>query len=68
MAAGRLGRTAMTGALHLRTALIFAAAVVATFASTAVRVSAADDDHSKVLGSVHIEPGQHTGDATTVNG
>jgi cytoskeletal protein CcmA (bactofilin family) len=58
----------MIGALHLRTALIFAAAVVATLASTAVPVSAADDDHSKVLGSVHIEPGQHTGDATTVNG
>jgi cytoskeletal protein CcmA (bactofilin family) len=58
----------MIGALHLRTALIFAAAVVATLASTAVPVSAADDDHSKVMGSVHVEPGQHTDDASTVNG
>jgi len=58
----------MIGALHLRTTLIFSAAVVAALASTAAPVSAADDDHSKVLGSVHIEPGQHTGDATTVNG
>jgi cytoskeletal protein CcmA (bactofilin family) len=48
--------------------LVFAAAVVAVLVSTAVRVSAADDSHSKVLGSVNIEPGQHTGDATTVNG
>jgi cytoskeletal protein CcmA (bactofilin family) len=58
----------MFGPLHPRTSLIFATAVIATLASTAVRVSAADDEHSKVLGSVHIEPGQHAGDATTVNG
>jgi len=30
--------------------------------------TAADDDNSKVLGSVHIAEGQHAGDATTVNG
>jgi DUF4097 and DUF4098 domain-containing protein YvlB len=55
----------MNGAFHLRTftTLIFAAAVVALG-----RVSAADDDHSKVLGSIHIAPGQHADDASTVNG
>jgi hypothetical protein len=52
----------MIKGLHLR------AAVVAILAATAVPVLAADDEHSRVLGSVHIEPGQHTGDATTVNG
>jgi UDP-3-O-[3-hydroxymyristoyl] glucosamine N-acyltransferase len=55
-------------ALHQRKTLIFAAAVAATLVSAAAPVSAADDDHSKVMGSVHIEPGQHTDDATTVNG
>jgi hypothetical protein len=58
----------MIGELHQRTTLIFTAAVVATLASTPVPVSAADDDHSTVMGSVHVEPGQHTGDASTVNG
>ena len=68
----------MNGALHLRTrgsgtrtrgaTLIFAASVVAVLAATSARVSAADDEHSKVMGSVHVEPGEHTGDATTVNG
>ncbi|MDB6102174.1 MAG: hypothetical protein JWO52_2173 [Gammaproteobacteria bacterium] len=48
--------------------LIFAAAVIAILAATVVRASPGDDEHSKVLGSIHIEPGQHTGDATTVNG
>jgi cytoskeletal protein CcmA (bactofilin family) len=56
------------GATPLGTTLIFAAAVVAVLAFTTALVSAADDEHSKVVGSVHVEPGQHTGDATTVNG
>lgn len=47
---------------------IFAAIIVAILVATAVPVLAADDGHSRVLGSVHIEPGQHVGDATTVNG
>ncbi|MDL2424952.1 hypothetical protein M2C68_20385, partial [Pseudomonas sp. BAgro211] len=27
-----------------------------------------DDDHDKVLGSVHVEAGEHANKATTVNG
>jgi cytoskeletal protein CcmA (bactofilin family) len=58
----------LSGAVRiLALTLIFAAAVVAILAAT-VAVSAADDEHSKVMGAVHVEPGQHTGDATTVNG
>jgi cytoskeletal protein CcmA (bactofilin family) len=58
----------LSGAVRiLALTLIFAAAVVAILATT-VAVSAADDEHSKVMGAVHVEPGQHTGDATTVNG
>jgi hypothetical protein len=61
----------MIEALHLRTVRrpkIFVVAVVSVLACATVRVSAADDAHDKVLGSVHIEAGQHAGDATTVNG
>ena len=60
----------MNGALHLRTCMhrMFATAVIAAMASAAGQVSAADDEHSKVLGSVHIAPGQHADDASTVNG
>jgi hypothetical protein len=59
----------LSGAVRiLALTLIFAAAVVAILAATVAPVSAADDEHSKVMGAVHIEPGQHTGDATTVNG
>jgi len=42
-------------------------AVVSLLALTATAL-ATDDEHSKVLGSVHIDAGEHTNDATTVNG
>jgi len=61
----------MIGALHLRGLRwpkVFAAAIVSVLACTTLRVSAADDAHDKVMGSVHVEAGQHAGDATTVNG
>jgi hypothetical protein len=31
-------------------------------------LAADDDDHDKVLGSVHVQPGEHVDKATTVNG
>jgi hypothetical protein len=43
------------------TALILAWAAVPVLASD-------DDDHDKVLGSVHVQPGEHVDKATTVNG
>jgi DUF4097 and DUF4098 domain-containing protein YvlB len=61
-------QTHASGARSRGATLIFAASVVAALASTTARVSAADDEHSKVMGSVHVQAGQHTGDATTVNG
>jgi DUF4097 and DUF4098 domain-containing protein YvlB len=47
---------------------VFAAALVWALAAGAAPVLAADDEHSKVLGSVQINAGEHAGDATTVNG
>ena len=38
------------------------------FVAAVPALAAGDDDHSMVLGSVHVRPGEHTGDATTVNG
>ena len=43
------------------TALILAGAAGPVLASD-------DDDHDKVLGSVHVQPGEHVDKATTVNG
>jgi len=43
------------------TALVLAWAAVPVLASD-------DDDHDKVMGSVHVQPGEHVDKATTVNG
>jgi hypothetical protein len=46
----------------------FALPVLSTLIMASPVLAADDDEHSKVLGSVHVGPGEHTGDATTVNG
>ena len=48
--------------------IVLTSLVAGVLASTAVPVSASDDDHERVLGSVHVQPGEHVDDATTVNG
>jgi hypothetical protein len=48
--------------------IVLTSVVALVLACTAAPVSASDDDHEKVLGSVHVQPGEHVGDATTVNG
>src|SRR5882757_4152940 len=48
--------------------IVLTSVVAGVLASTAAPVSASDDDHERVLGSVRVQPGEHVGDATTVNG
>lgn len=48
--------------------ILLTSVVAGVLASTATAVSASDDEHERVLGSVRVQPGEHAGDATTVNG
>jgi cytoskeletal protein CcmA (bactofilin family) len=61
----------MKGSLHMNrkfvvTVLGFSAAL--GLALCTVTTVARAGDHSKVLGSVDVQPGEHTGDVSTVNG
>jgi cytoskeletal protein CcmA (bactofilin family) len=47
---------------------IMTRAAVVIVAGTCVSLSACDDGHDKVVGSVHVHPGDHADSATTVNG
>jgi hypothetical protein len=53
--------------VHHRVAYRLAVALALLLTNVPV-FAASDDEHSKVMGSVHIGPGEHAGDATTVNG
>jgi NDP-sugar pyrophosphorylase family protein len=48
--------------------IVSTAAIALFLVSTVISVSAADANHSAVLGSVDVAPGEHVGEATTVNG
>jgi hypothetical protein len=57
------------GSVAMIRAKTLTSAAVAILACTCVSVSACDDGgHDKVMGSVHVQPGDHVDDASTVNG